>query len=348
MNGFVQNMEKNHPSQGFQAINMFNYTEVPIITTLAREYAVFDRWFCDHPGPTDPNRFFSMSGTSYGKAFNDKDQALVGYPQKTIFDQINEVGKTFHSYWFDESYGLGFKRMRTPENLKKFKLYNHFLTDLENGQLADFSFIEPQYHASVTRPSNDEHPDHPVNVGEAFIKEIYEALRASRYWNESLLIITYDEHGGFYDHVPTPLNVPNPDGRESLDPPFNFTRTGIRIPTVMVSPWINKGTVVHGPKGPFKDSQFTASSVIATLKKVWGFKEFLTKRVEWAGTFEEVVMQRKSPRTDCLEKLAEVKEVTAEELEEQKNLPINSLQQGLLEMTAGLMGIDNVMNSVKT
>lgn len=144
--------------------------------------------------------------------------------------------------------------MRTPANLKKFKQYTSFLSDLKNGILADYTAFEPQYYPTDRKAANDEHPDHPVTVGEAWIKEIYEALRASKFWNETLLIITYDEHGGFYDHVPTPVNVPNPDGRVSLDPPFNFTRTGVRVPTVMVSPWINKGTLVHKPKGPFTDS----------------------------------------------------------------------------------------------
>ena len=81
------------------------------------------------------------------------------------------------------------------------------------------------------------------------MKKVYEAVRASPNWNETLLIITYDEHGGFYDHFPTPLRIPNPDGKNGTDG-FNFTRIGVRIPTVMVSPWINKGTIVHKAKGP--------------------------------------------------------------------------------------------------
>jgi len=145
-----------------------------------------------------------------------------------------------------------------------------------------------------------------VAEGEKFIKRIYEALRASPVWNETLFIITYDEHGGFYDHVPTPLKVPNPDGLNSSNPEFNFTRIGVRIPTVMISPWINKHTVVHGPSGPFEDSEYEASSISATLKKVFNISNFLTKRDEWAGTFEHVVMNRTEPRTDCPEKLPDI------------------------------------------
>ena len=87
-------------------------------------------------------------------------------------------------------------------------------------------------------------PPHDVTHGQALIKEVYEALRESPQWNETLLIITYDEHGGFYDHVPTPVvNVPNPDGLDGPAPDsFKFNRLGVRVPTIMVSPWIEKGT----------------------------------------------------------------------------------------------------------
>jgi len=87
---------------------------------------------------------------------------------------------------------------------------------------------------------------------------------------------------------------------------FNFTRIGVRIPTIMISPWINKHTVVNRPSGPFEDSEYEASSIPATLKKIFNMSNFLTKRDEWAGTFEHVVMNRTEPRTDCPEKLPEI------------------------------------------
>jgi phospholipase C len=93
-------------------------------------------------------------------------------------------------------------------------------------------------------PANDDHPSHDVAEGQAFVKEVYEILRASPQWKDMLFIITYDEHGGFYDHVPTPAdNVPNPDGLVGGEPYyFDFKRLGVRVPTIMISPWINKGT----------------------------------------------------------------------------------------------------------
>ena len=93
-------------------------------------------------------------------------------------------------------------------------------------------------------PGNDDHPSHDVYEGQMFVKEVYEILRRSPQWNETLLVITYDEHGGFYDHVATPVRgVPSPDGIVGSEPYlFGFDRLGVRVPTIMVSPWIDKAT----------------------------------------------------------------------------------------------------------
>lgn len=92
--------------------------------------------------------------------------------------------------------------------------------------------------------ANDDHPSHDVANGQKLVKEVYETLRTSPQWNQSLLVITYDEHGGFYDHVQTPyVNVPSPDGNTAPPPTFfKFDRLGVRVPTIMVSPWIIKGS----------------------------------------------------------------------------------------------------------
>ncbi len=164
---------------------------------------------------------------------------------------MNEVNKTFSIYWHDATLVFGLKNMRTPKNLKRFFAFNQFYKDLEQGTLADYSWIEPLWAATPSAASNDQHPDHSVAEGERYMKEIYENIRKSKYWNEVLFIITYDEHGGFYDHFPTPLKTVNPDGIDSKSPSFDFTRLGLRLPTILISPWINKGTVVHRPNGKF-------------------------------------------------------------------------------------------------
>ena len=104
--------------------------------------------------------------------------------------------------------------------------------------------MEPRYFDLREAPADDDHPAHDVANGQRLVKEVYEAVRNGPQWNESLLVITYDEHGGFFDHVPTPARgVPTPDGRRSPPPErFGFDRLGVRVPTIMISPWIAKGT----------------------------------------------------------------------------------------------------------
>ncbi|KAK3003683.1 hypothetical protein RJ639_018453, partial [Escallonia herrerae] len=156
---------------------------------------------------------------------------------------------------------------------------------------------------SKLEPANDDHPSHDVYQGQVFVKEVYETLRDSPQWNETMLVITYDEHGGFFEHVPTPVRgVPSPDGIVGQEPfYFKFDRLGVRVPTIVVSPWIEKGTVVHGPKGsPSPTSEYEHSSIPATVKKIFNLTSpFLTKRDEWAGTFEGIIQTRTQPRTDC-------------------------------------------------
>ena len=120
-----------------------------------------------------------------------------------------------------------------------------FYDDLAIGDIPDLTWIEPSYFNGPKKhhKATDQHPDHDVSLGEKLIKDVYEALRSSSLWNETALVITYDEHGGFFDHVKPPTNIPNPDGRNSTDDPFDFTRLGVRIPTVVVSPWVRKGSV---------------------------------------------------------------------------------------------------------
>ncbi|KAK2976737.1 hypothetical protein RJ640_018210 [Escallonia rubra] len=133
---------------------------------------------------------------------------------------------------------------------------------------------------SKLEPANDDHPSHDVYQGQAFVKEVYETLRASPQWNETMLVITYDEHGGFFDHVPTPVRgVPSPDGVLGQEPfYFKFDQLGVRVPTIVVSPWIEKGTVVHGPKGsPSPTPEYEHSSIPATVKKIFNLNSpFLT------------------------------------------------------------------------
>ena len=139
-----------------------------------------------------------------------------------------------------------------------------------------------------------------VSEGQKLFKRVYEILRKSPLWNDTLLLITYDEHGGFYDHVPTPLDgIPNPDGLVSEDPPFTFDRLGVRVPTVAISPWIPKGLVVHEPTdGPTPTSHYDHASIPATIRKLFNISEPLTARDAWSAPFDHI-LSLSEPRTDC-------------------------------------------------
>lgn len=167
--------------------------------------------------------------------------------------------------------------------------------------LPTYSFVEPRYYSvPFAGAASDQHPSHNIEDGEIFIKDVYETLRNSPSWEKSALIITYDEHGGYFDHVPTPLNVPNPDGINSGYPfNFNFDRLGVRVPTVIVSPWIPKGTLIHEPNGPTPTSQYEHCSISATMRKVLNISTLpLNKRDAWASPFDHV-FTLSSPRQDC-------------------------------------------------
>src|SRR5262249_40366098 len=185
-----------------------------------------------------------------------------------------------------------------------FSLFEDFLSDCSHNRLPAYSFIEPRY-ANGEDPVNntffsasDQHPDHNVEQGEILIRDTFSAIWKNQALREStLLIVVYDEPGGLYDHVPPPPAV-NPDNLDwagsanSLDPAFDFTRFGVRVPAVLISPYIAAGTIDH--------TLYDHSSIIATackllLKNVAGAS--LTKRDKNANTFEQNLTLA-SPRTD--------------------------------------------------
>jgi len=337
MDGFYQFENGLHHSPPADVMNNFLPQNVPIISSLAMEFAIFDQWFASVPGPTHPNRLFSMTATSRGTI--DNTDIPAGFPQRSIFNQLDEVNVEWKYYYTDSMWAyVLLASLRTNTSLPRIKKWDDFLTDAKAGKLPPFSYIEPKFASSSTGAAQDQHPDHPITSGEATMKQVYETLRASPQWNQTLFIINYDEHGGFYDHVPTPQDgIPKPDTFNAPTNPsgFNFERLGIRVPAILISPWVDKGVVINKPKGPTNTSQFEHSSIPATLKKIFGFKSFLTKRDEWAGTFEEYFTNRTVPRTDCPRTLPDLPVPTEEEILEQANRPLNDLLCSYIKMFPG-------------
>jgi phospholipase C len=153
-----------------------------------------------------------------------------------------------------------------------FRLFDQFVNDAANGRLPPYSFIEPRYFADVpnTLLPNDEHPPHNVAYGEELIAQVYNTLRAGPGWRQTLFIITCDEHGGCYDHVPPPPAI-SPDNK--MPDGFDFGYYGVRVPAVIVSPYIKPGSIIR----PTGDWPFDHTSISATLHQLFG-TAFLTAR----------------------------------------------------------------------
>ena len=130
------------------------------------------------------------------------DSAEHNYKMKTIFDSLGKNGFSWNIYYGDVPQSIILQHhWRT---LDRFKQFNKFYADVEKGELASYSFIEPRYINFHEWKATDQHPPHDVKLGEYLIAEVYDTLRNSPYWEKSLLVVLYDEHGGFYDHVPPP------------------------------------------------------------------------------------------------------------------------------------------------
>ncbi|MBV9268089.1 MAG: hypothetical protein JO061_18115, partial [Acidobacteriaceae bacterium] len=176
--------------------------KLPVISTLARKYAVFNRWFSALPGPTLPNRAFAHFGTSFGKV--DMSVFYLGEPYPSIYERVQQAGKRAKIYYCDQTIAMAFLLKSQPQ---MFGTFDQFMADCQSGSLPEYSFIEPRYadDASGTGVSiaGDQHPDHDVQAGESFIASVYNAIRNNAsLWRTTALLILYDEHGGIYDHVP--------------------------------------------------------------------------------------------------------------------------------------------------
>ncbi|RKO99001.1 hypothetical protein CXG81DRAFT_15167 [Caulochytrium protostelioides] len=280
-------------------------TMLPVTWTLANEFAVFQNWYASVPGPTYPNRLFIYSCTSRGDLSNFNSRIFRGYPQDSIFTRLTQQNVSWINYHTMAPLSLFFKDQRSARNIRENTApYEDFAKHAANGELPEFTMIDPTFVNMVgAYVENDAHPPSDTARAEALVKEVYEAVRNGPQWNTTLLIITFDEHGGFWDHVPPPAKgVPPPDVYSSSRTDFAFDRLGLRVPTIMISPWINKGRVVSEPEPddkPSPTSHFEHCSLAATFKKMFGWDRFLTRRDAWAATFEGIFLERSEPRTDC-------------------------------------------------
>ena len=309
MQGFVNSYwdQQHDVNHSHKIMYYFAIDKLPVLHTLARNYAVFNGWFSSIPGPTVCNRAFAHYGTSFGKA--SLDIFYLKEPFKSIYERMLAAGRTTKLYYFDPS-----SSTQEVVNLLKnqpqiFATYPQFLDDCKRGLLPDYSFVEPNYSdhpgdGGGELLASDQHPDHDVQEGEVFIASVYNAIRQNPdLWKSTALLITYDEHGGIYDHVPPPGCIP--DGfHASLDDtggvPFAFDRLGVRVPAILISPWIAKRTVVPGPEDPVNGRVFEHASIPNTITQHFiGAYDDRSPREKAAQTFLDLLTDQMRPDADC-------------------------------------------------
>jgi phospholipase C len=263
----------------------FTPQALPVLSALAKGYAVCDQWFASAPTETLPNRAFVCAATSQGH-LDDKTHTFTS---PSIFTSLAAHGQTWKVY--------GYRKEALTKNTftdiasapaSNFGLFKDFQADAAAGNLASCTFLEPSWGST----GNSQHPNYDVALGEQFIHDVYEAVRSGPGWAQTLLVITYDEHGGCYDHVSPPWGAMPPDNTAG-EFGFDFTRFGVRVPTVLVSPLIAPGTVFRVPAG---GTPLDHTSILKTAQQRWNLPS-LTARDAAAPGFGDALTLT-TPRTD--------------------------------------------------
>lgn len=327
MKGFAYDYDARYESwaQLREVMGAYSPSQLPILNGLARAYAVSDRWFSSVPTQTNPNRAFSICGTSLGREKNQSITAVEQFDTATIWNKLPEDvtwGLFYQDCWHDgKSYTqYTFPWIDKAPHKGQIARIDEFYALARAGKLPMFTYLEPKWGYGMGKvdgsgfyceeilghfigaQGNDYHPPTWVGPGEAFVNKVYESLIANRSaWEKTLLIITFDEHGGTYDHVGPPWHARKPDGHTG-ETGFEFNRFGVRVPTILASPRIPESTVFRAVKpGTNSESEtpYDHTSLIATILRWKGVdptKAGLGARVAAAPTFEGVLSS--DPRTD--------------------------------------------------
>jgi phospholipase C len=293
---YALNSDPNNPGEPMRC---FAPGTLPVLTALAKEFVLCDHWFSSMAGPTEPNRMFAHAATSggwddspsnsdYEKIFGEKavgDASTgVSFANGTIFDALRRANVPFRIYAGDQ-----FPQVGLLSGISLFSDvddFENFAGDVNEPTYdAAYTFIEPRYDTisqNIGLPfvNNAQHPANSVELGEALIKTVYETIRNSPHWNESMLILTWDEHGGFFDHVTPPPAKRIPAGAPPKDIEgrsfgFMFDQYGPRVPAVVISPWCPQNMIDH--------RQFEHSSIPATIEQLFGLRPLTIRDTEAIG-----------------------------------------------------------------
>lgn len=322
-NGFVTSFawELQHPGHPLDPklagavpasiMGMYAPETLPVLSGLAKGFAVCDGWFASVPTQTFPNRAFAVAGTSLGYVDNSA-RGTPAFNTPSVFGKLADKKYTWKIYGYS---GRPLTSHDFPDTLRPgpngevVSGFARFQADTASGNLAAFSYIEPEWatHPRKTDPpatgqaddehnfhvENDQHPVSNLAVGEKLLYDVYQALRNGPAWEKTLLIITYDEHGGNYDHAHPPAGAIAPDDVTGPSG-FDFTRFGVRVPTVLVSPLIPEGTILHAPSDG--RPPFDHTSIIATLRARFAIGPLGSRDAKAPDVSSVLTLQ--TPRTD--------------------------------------------------
>jgi phospholipase C len=196
-------------------MGFYDAADLPYYYALAQAFAIDDQYFCDVVGPTIPNRFYLMAATSFGHlTTNEIIHPFGGYKPitGTIFDLLDEAGVNWTDYYSDAPQGAEFRDPFPPHFQP---LLTSFFSDAAAGTLPPVAFVDPEL-VGTTNLATDEHPPHDIRSGEFYVAQVINAVRSGPNWKDSIIFLTYDEHGGFFDHLKPPKANQNdaltPDG----------------------------------------------------------------------------------------------------------------------------------------
>ncbi len=296
MSGFLQNYASvAGTSVAGQIMQSYSPEQVNVLSQLARQFGVCDHWFASAPSQTWPNRGFVHTGSSDGHINNDYYEF---YDITTIFNVMEDQSISW-GVFADVDVAISAltyvqflpQLVFHPSHFHLFETFQKLCSAPESAsadhKLPAYSFVEPRFSIVEGGQPNDYHPPHNVCRGEQLLSQVYEAVKDSPYRDKIMLVITFDEHGGCYDHVPPPSGAvapkPHPVSRNGE---FHYNRFGVRVPTIVVSSYVEPGTVFRSPTS----TPYDHTSILATLRDWKQMNPFLpSPRIQHAPTLNQVL-----------------------------------------------------------
>ncbi|MGD8169872.1 alkaline phosphatase family protein [Herbiconiux sp. P16] len=361
----TRNKKEPEPKEYELAMGGFTPDMLPVFSTLAKNFAVFDHWFSAVPSQTFCNRSFFHASTSHGYVTNKGEGGYAKWldpdaDAPTVFNRLEEAGLTWRVYYDSAQLismtGVLHAPVLEPFWKTNFRVMEQFYEDVARGNLPDYAFIEPR----MIYNHNDMHPPYghlrasdeadvgevvdaavsDARAGDALLHAIYSAIRKSDSETGSnamntMLFVTFDEHGGTYDHVPPPSAVPPVNGDEG-EFDFTFNRLGCRVPAIAISAYTAKNTIIN--------EQHDHGSVISTLSKLHGLKPLTHRDVASRPLFDAVNLKKPRPASDWPQTMPSYTPPNPEvdfdnSNADQRAKPISNPARGLLGLVIAKYGV---------